>query len=193
MLKRVVFLSILSMALAHPGGVIGQTYEESFAALLRDDYTSALAGFGKLAAQGNAKAQFNLATMHFEGEGTAQDTQRALYWYRKSAARGNTEAMYTLGEIYARGQAVPGNDSHATSYFRQAAQRGHAGAQTRLGLRYASGQGVPKDQQAAYFWLLLACAGGDAFAPPYRDRVEKNLTAQQRSAALAAVRRWKPQ
>ena len=90
-------------------------------------------------------------------------------------------------------QVVPGNASQATSYFRRAAQRGHAGAQTRLGLRYASGQGAPKDQQAAYFWLLLASAGGDTLAPADRDRIEKNLTAQQRNAAQSAARHWKPQ
>jgi len=57
---------------------------------------------------------------------------------------------------------------------------------------YANGQGVPKDDQRAYFWYLLASVGGDGDAVRNRDRIEQRLTAEQRAAARAQARDWKP-
>jgi uncharacterized protein len=57
---------------------------------------------------------------------------------------------------------------------------------------YYKGQGVPKDILQAYFWWLLASAKGDETSIKNRDIVEKELTPQQRAAAQAAARNWKP-
>jgi S1-C subfamily serine protease len=57
---------------------------------------------------------------------------------------------------------------------------------------YEQGLGVPKDEQQAYFWWLLAAARGHADAPEFRDRIERRLTAQQRAAAQAQARQWRP-
>jgi S1-C subfamily serine protease len=57
---------------------------------------------------------------------------------------------------------------------------------------YEQGLGVPKDEQQAYFWWLLAAAQGNAEAPEFRDRIARRLTAQQRAAAQARARQWRP-
>ena len=41
------------------------------------------------AEQGNAEAQFFLAYMYGDGEGTEQDKQKAFYWYTKAAEQDN--------------------------------------------------------------------------------------------------------
>jgi len=57
---------------------------------------------------------------------------------------------------------------------------------------YAVGRGVPKDEQMAYFWLLLASAQGDKNAAKIRDLAERDLSPEQRAAAQASARNWKP-
>ncbi len=60
------------------------------------------------------------------------------------------------------------------------------------GIRGTVGQGVPKDEQMAYFWWLLASAQGDQNAVKNRDIAERRLSPEQRAAAQASVRNWKP-
>jgi len=57
---------------------------------------------------------------------------------------------------------------------------------------YAKGRGVPKDEQIAYFWYLLASAQGNQDAAKIRDSKERSLSPEQRAAAQAAARNWKP-
>ena len=57
---------------------------------------------------------------------------------------------------------------------------------------YAHGTGVPKDDQMAYLWWLLASAQGDEQARKSRDIWEARFTPDQRAAAQAQARDWKP-
>jgi TPR repeat protein len=72
------------------------------------------------------------------------------------------------------------------------AEQGNAEGQRRLAHFCAVGIVVPKDQQTAYFWLLLASAQGEKLAIEFRDLIERELLPQQRAAAQAAARDWKP-
>ena len=53
------------------------------------------------------------------------------------------------------------NYAEAARWFSMAAAQGNISAQAALGAYYFSGIGVPKDASKAYFWALLAQAGGD--------------------------------
>lgn len=57
---------------------------------------------------------------------------------------------------------------------------------------YGNGLGVPKDEQTAYFWWLLASAQGHQNAVKYREIAELSLLPEQRAAAQASARVWKP-
>jgi len=59
-----------------------------------DDYFDTLT---KLAEQGDAKAQFNLAVMFFAGHGVPQDDTEAVNWVSKAAEQGNAGAQNNLG------------------------------------------------------------------------------------------------
>ncbi|WP_418642377.1 protein kinase domain-containing protein [Vibrio chaetopteri] len=52
--------------------------------------------FRKSADQGNAKAQYNLASMYEQGRGVDKDMTEAVRWYVKSAKQGNKDAQSKL-------------------------------------------------------------------------------------------------
>ncbi len=186
----------LLLALALTAGawvpVQAQTFEKSLAAYERKDYRTVFAGFQKLAEQGDASAQFNLGQMYANGQGVPKNEQQAAAWYRKAAEQGNADAQFNLGVMYRDGQGVPKDETQAVAWYRKAAEQGLASAQFNLGVRYNDGRGVPKDDQSAYFWLLLASAQGLQNAVKNRDIVERRLSPEQRAAAQASARNWKP-
>jgi TPR repeat protein len=55
--------------------------------------------YQRAAAQGEADAQYNLATYHYEGIGFAQDTAEAVRLFRLSADQGNKGALDALGQL----------------------------------------------------------------------------------------------
>jgi len=172
--------------------VQAQTFEQSRAAYQRKDYHTAFAGFQKLAEQGDARAQDNLGMMYVRGQSVPKDDQQAVVWYRKAAEQGLASAQTNLGAMYEYGRGMPKDYQQAAVWLRKAAEQGDAFAQGNLGAMYANGQGVPKDAQMAYFWLLLASAQGDQVAVKNRDIVERRLSPEQRAAAQASARNWKP-
>ena len=81
-------------------------FDAGVAAYDQDDYATALQEFRPLAAQGDARAQFNLGLMYANGEGVAEDDSQATEWYRQAAAQGDTQAQFNLGWMYATGEGV---------------------------------------------------------------------------------------
>jgi len=59
------------------------------------------------------------------------------------------------------GSGVPQDDEEAVHWFNKAAEQDDPGAQGMLGAYYWSGRGIPADLVKAYFWSILAEAGGD--------------------------------
>ncbi len=172
--------------------VHAQTFEQSRAAYERKDYSTAFAGFQKLAEQGNAGAQLFLGSMYAYGQGVPKDEQQAAAWLHKAAEQGHDGAQYILGSRYKDGRGVPKDEQQAVAWYRKAAEQGQAHAQIDLGLMYQGGRGVPEDNQSAYFWYLLASAQGDQDAAKFRDWVVRLLSPEQRAAAQASARNWKP-
>lgn len=166
--------------------------EEGVAAYERGQFSVALKEFLAAAEKDLASAQFNLGVMYANGVGVPKDDQQAVSWYRKAAEQGHADAQFNLGVMYANGEGVPKDARQAVLWYRKAADQGDADAQLNLGWRYANGEGVPKDDQRAYFWWLLSAAQGAKKAAELRDLAERRLTAEQRTAAQAAARDWKP-
>jgi len=61
----------------------------------------------QLAGQGIALAEYDLASMYFDGDVIAKDQARAAHWYRLAARRGNVDAALKLSRMYANGEGVP--------------------------------------------------------------------------------------
>ena len=83
----------------------------------------------QVAEQGNAKAQFSLGKMYYEGQGVRQDYAEAARCYLKAAEQGDPVAQNNLGTMYAKGQGVRQDGEQAVQWFRKAAEQGYPQAQ----------------------------------------------------------------
>ena len=114
----------------------------------------------RLAAEGDAVAQFELGVLYAFGRGVPQDYEEAARWYRLAADQGHASAQYNLGVSYAFGRGVPQDHGEAVRWYRLAADQGLANAQFRLGRAYHDGRGVPQDYEEAVRWYRLAADWG---------------------------------
>jgi putative methionine-R-sulfoxide reductase with GAF domain len=80
---------------------------------------------------------------------------------RTLAEKGDSTAQFALATRYATGQDVPQNYDEAIRWFTRAAEQGYVMAQSALASYYWAGRGVSPDPAKAYFWSLIAKAGGD--------------------------------
>src|SRR5262249_53410150 len=87
------------------GGLAGNREDcKNFEALLKAKAAMAVSACRRLAEQGEAWAQFNLAQMYDKGEGVPQSYAEAAKWYRKAAEQGDASAQDNLGAMYHFGQ-----------------------------------------------------------------------------------------
>ena len=128
----------------------------SASAGMTPEEVEAFEGAKAKAEQGDAKAQFNLGYLYYNGEGVTKDFVQAVSWWRKAADQGNAPAQFNLGNSYANGEGVTKDQVEAVSWWRKAAEQGDAKAQFNLGYCYANGEGVTKDEIEAYAYYNLA-------------------------------------
>jgi TPR repeat protein len=80
--------------------------------------------------------------------------------------------------------------AEAVRWFTLAAEQGHVNAQAMLGAYYGVGRGVPQDLNKAYFWSILAQAGGDE-ASKYRiPLLVSHMSRSQIIAAQQQANEW---
>ena len=94
------------------------------AVALRGQDAPDVAELRSLAAEGDAKAQFNLGAMYADGQGLPQDDSEAVRWYRRAADQGYAAAQYNLGGAYVNGRGVPQDYGEAVRWYRHAADQG---------------------------------------------------------------------
>lgn len=83
-----------------------QDFDAGLAAYESHDYTNAMKQWRPLAENGNARAQFLMGLLYYDGHGVPQDYAEALKWFEQSADRSYARAQRNLGEMYATGQGV---------------------------------------------------------------------------------------
>lgn len=71
----------------------------------------------RLANQGKASAQYDLALMYDEGEEVRQDYFKAVEWYQKAANQGYADSQFNLAVSYRSGQGVRQDYAKAKAYF----------------------------------------------------------------------------
>ena len=114
-----------------------------------------------LAQAGDAKAQYELASLYAEGREQPRDLKLAAHWYEKSAAQGLAPAQYRLGSLYEKGLGVPRDLAQATTWYRKAALAGNIRAMHNLAVLTAEGgvSGKP-DYAIAAQWFRKAAEYG---------------------------------
>lgn len=79
-------------------------------------YPQALELYKKLAAGGNAEAQFHLGEMHLYGEGVAVDAKQAEQWFAQASKAGNKNADAALALIANRVKRKADIDYYVNAY-----------------------------------------------------------------------------
>ena len=67
------------------------------------DFSLAHKEFLETAQEGDAVAQYRLASLFYDGEGVGQSYEQAIAWYRRAADQGFAAAQKDLGYAYALG------------------------------------------------------------------------------------------
>ena len=135
---------------AQPFRAAPEELEAGMAALREQDYDAAHTTFLVLAAQGDAEAQYQLASLYHQGlgsdtdpwnrrDGAASDSlgqgadlTAAARWYEEAARQGHAAAQYALGNMHLMGEGVEQDDGEAARWHEKAAAQGHAAARLNL-------------------------------------------------------------
>ena len=136
------------------------------------NYADALQWYIFAAERGVVPAQYDLALMYKNGEGTLKNESEAVKWFSKAAEKGYPDAQYELGNMYYKeGYLVDGqslfllNDcQEAAKWYRLAAEQGHVEAQYMMGRMYDKGRGVKQNYLEAFMWYRRAAEKGHAAA-----------------------------
>ena len=128
----------------------------------------------RLAEEGDAQAQLQLAGFYRRGRGVARDDQTAIRWYRAAAEKGLAEAQFELGKVYDTGTGGPRDPFEAVRWYRLAAQQGLGRAQYNLGSMHGNGEGVPVDYVKAYMWFSIS----EATLSPAEREAARNAKGQ---------------
>jgi hypothetical protein len=108
------------------------------------------------------------------------------------AKHGDSAAENAIGLLYAQGdkQGIPQDEIQAAHWFTKAAEDGSVPAQYKLGLLYWGGHGVPRDANKAYFWAVLARAGGQEGSKDLAKVLANGMTRAQTAAIEQQAEIW---
>jgi putative methionine-R-sulfoxide reductase with GAF domain len=112
---------------------------------------------------------------------------------RELARLGNPAAENALGLLYAQGdekKSIRPDETEAARWFTKAAEHGSVPAQYKLGLLCWGGHGVPKDPNRAYFWAVLARAGGEEGSKDLAKVLASGMTRSQAATIEQEAEMW---
>ncbi len=112
------------------------------------------------AADGDARAQFEIGAIYTEGRAITQDYAEAAKWYERAAAQGFAPAQYRIGNLYEAGQGVDKDFEIAKLWYQRGAEAGNRMAMHNLAALYAGGQLGDQEFESAAEWFAQAAARG---------------------------------
>ncbi len=112
------------------------------------------------AADGDPRAQFEVAAILTEGQAIEQDLAAAATWYERAAGQGFVPAQYRLGNFYESGSGVERDLEMARLWYQRAAEAGHRMAMHNLAAIHASGELGEQDFTTAAEWFERAAGHG---------------------------------
>jgi TPR repeat protein len=116
-------------------------------------------------------AQYMLGECCRYGQGTDQNSIKAVEWFTKSIEQGNRVAMNSLGTCHHNEQGCVHNMTKALELYEKSAQLGCMEAMHNLGNCYKNGWGVTKGDTQAREWYTKAVAQGHEAAQKSLDRL----------------------
>ena len=121
-MNKLLIALVIASAIGATDVVWAQDFEKATKAYDSGDYATARKIFKVLAEQGNARAQYSLGLMSYEGRGASQDYKEAAKWFRKAAMQGVTRAQYNLAGMYDKGHGVVQDYKEAAKWKSKAAE-----------------------------------------------------------------------
>ena len=112
------------------------------------------------ALNGDAKAQFIVASRYLEGRSIGRDHEAAARWYLRAANGGLSAAQYRIGTLYERGSGVQQDKLQAMSWYAKAAGQGNVKAMHNLAVLSADATIGKPDMARAARWFGAAAAHG---------------------------------
>jgi localization factor PodJL len=112
------------------------------------------------AANGNAVAQFIVASRYLEGEGVVPDPASAAFWYGQAAASGLAPAQYRLATLYERGKGVAQDSGAALAWYERAAAQGNIKSMHNAAVISIGGDLGPADYGRALTLFTAAAERG---------------------------------
>ena len=113
-----------------------------------------------LANDGNAAAQFELASRYMDGRDVARDTALAAQWFEKAARQGLAPAQFRIGSMYEKGIGVDKDYAAARKWYNAAATAGNARAMHNLAVLLIEGEDTKPFYGAAAQWFRKAADYG---------------------------------
>ena len=141
-------------------------FDAALDAWVKGDRMQALSLWRMLAAQGDARAQYNLGVIFDEADGVERDVDLAISYYRDAAAQGYDDAVYNLAVLLEELRPEPESESwrEMIGLYSSMAAAGRADAQFRIAYFYDLGEMLPRDQEQAARWYHAAAEQGHAEA-----------------------------
>ncbi len=113
----------------------------------------------QMAQDGDAAAQYEVASRYAEGRQLAKDFKLAADWFDRAAQQGLAPAQYKLAALYEKGLGVPQDKVKAKYWYIKAADAGNPRAMHNLAVMVADGDGKP-DYASAVIWFRKAAEYG---------------------------------
>jgi TPR repeat protein len=113
-----------------------------------------------LAAQGDPRAQYELATRLLMRQEKGPDAKVAADWLEKAANQGFALAQLRLGILYGKGVGVNRDYTLARKWFQTAAEKGNALAMHNLAVLLSEGHGRKPNHTTANAWFRKAAELG---------------------------------
>lgn len=147
----------------------------------RGDYRIAVEEWRRIAATGEADAQFNLGQAYKLGRGVPVDPRQAESWYAKAAAQGHEQAEDNLGlALFQNGRA-----RDAIPWLEKSVARGEPRAQYILGTMLFNGVDIKKDWVRAYALTSRSAQAGLPQATQSLQQMDAYLSPGDRRQGLA--------
>jgi localization factor PodJL len=112
------------------------------------------------ASNGDANAQFVVASRYLEGKSVTRDFAKAAEWYRKAADGNLAPAQYRLGTLYERGNGLAKDIMMARMWYERAAEANNVKAMHNLAVIYANNTNNDAQFDKAAKWFRGAADHG---------------------------------
>lgn len=136
----------------------------------------------KLAKEGHALAQYNLAIIY---EQDRNNKLQAFRLYKKAAQQGYAPAQYNLAKIYYQRNETKKNFTSALRWFEKAALQGFFLAQYSLGIIHYKDERSKQDFTSAFKWFKQAAQQGYAPAQSFLAYMYYKGEGREKNLALA--------